>query len=394
MARPPKRCDTEAERGEARRNQFLEELKAGRSLDDACAAVGWKDRSSYRYHRRVYPQWGKRVDAVKRFKAGFDDGTLLDAIDTPSSFTGFVQKWFPERRAHQAQQLAIAEQLQQLRPREVCLFLLWPEAGKTATLEDWVTRKLTFDPRHRIRYVSEAQDLAKRVIGTVQRRMTDRSEYRPFIDRYGPFHQKNQEREGRPWAADQMMLLKNPGGERDRNLVASSWTSATYGSRIDTLVLDDLVSQRNYNQSERIFDVIRGTFFNRGIEMRTLIVGTRIGPGDFYERMLDAGLVTKQVIWSAQDADGEPRVPEFWDRNVFHDAGPCCQGFRLETCPNDGSRLSPKEFMQLIRHQSGEETWASSYMQNPNSNVLSTFSAYLDGCLDHDRAYGPLRRAS
>ena len=390
-----KRCDDLNDQGEQKRTLFLDAMKAGHSLEESCAYAGWKSTASYRYHRRAYPIWAKRVDAVKRFAKQFADGTLLDAIETPSSFTGFTTKWFPERRPHQPQQLAIAEQLQRLRPREVCLFLLWPEAGKTATLEDWCTRKLAFDPTHRIRYVSEAQDLAKRVIGTVQRRMTDRSEYKAFIERYGPFYEKNQERKGRPWAADQMMLIQNPGGERDRNLVASSWTSATYGSRIDTLVLDDLTSQRNYNQSERIFDIVRGTFFNRGVEMRTLIIGTRVGPGDFYERMLDAGLVTKQVIWSAQDADGEPRVPEFWDRNVFHDRGPCCAGgFRSYACPNDHSRLTPREFMELIRHQSGPDTWAAAYQQNPVTNELSTFAGYLDLCLDHERTFGPLRKAS
>jgi hypothetical protein len=157
-------------------------------------------------------------------------------------------------------------------------------------------------------------------------------------------------------------------------------------------VLDDIQSQRNYGQAEEIFRRIRGTFFNRGIVMQTLIVGTRIGPGDFYERMLDAGLVTKQIVMPAMGVDFEPTIPEFWDQEIFHDGGPCCMGFR--DCPRDGSKLSPREFMELMRHQSGEETWAASYMQNPQANTMSTFSQYLDRCLDRDRDFGPLGRTA
>lgn len=281
-------------------------------------------------------------------------------------------------------------ELQQLRPREVCLFLLWPEAGKTATIEDYLCRKLAFDPDHRFRIVSEAGDLSKRIVGTCARRFTDTSEYAEFIARYGPFYEKGQERQGKPWTTEQITVWKNSGHERDRSLVASSWTSAVYGSRIDTLILDDLQSQRNYNQSEEIFRRIRGTFFNRGIEMRTLIVGTRIGPGDFYDRMIDAGLITKQVIIPAATPDGNPTVPEYWNAqgNVVHDGGPCCMGFR--ECPRDGSILTPREFMELIRHQSGEETWFASYMQNPQADERSTFAAFLERCLDYDRVCGPL----
>jgi len=46
--------------------------------------------------------------------------------------------------------------------------------------------------------------------------------------------------------------------------------------------------------------------------------------------------------------------------------------------------------MELLRHQSGEETWWSSYMQNPRSDARSTFSEYLERCFDRDRVYGPL----
>jgi hypothetical protein len=373
---------------EQKRRTFLEAVKAGKTNIEAAHLAGWGSDVNYYQARRTHKDWAAEVDHARQVARGEREPSTFTG--TPPDFGSFVGKYFPDRRPHLPHQLRIVDELQQLRPREVCMFLIWPEAGKTATLEDYLCRKLAFDPEHRFRIVSEAGDLSKRIVGTCSRRFTDTSEYGEFIARYGPFYQKGQERQGKPWTTEQLTIWKNSGHERDRSLVASSWTSAVYGSRIDTLILDDLQSQRNYNQSEEIFRRIRGTFFNRGIEMRTLIVGTRIGPGDFYDRMLDAGLVTKQVIIPAADVDGNPKVPAYWDRpNVIHDGGPCCMGFR--ECPRNGEKLTPREFMELIRHQSGEETWHASYQQNPTANERSTFAQYIDKCLDHDRTYGPLK---
>lgn len=389
-----KQADKNALKAAISRTAFLEAISRGRSLEEATAAAGWSSLGSYRMARSKNPLWAAKVDAAKH-QARVDATVRASDGVTPTDFSGFVAKFFPDRLPHKAHQLRLAEELQSLRPREVCLFLLWPEAGKTATIEDYMSRKLAFDPQHRFRIISEAADLSKRIVGTIARRFTDDSEYGPFIERYGPFYQKGQERDGKPWTTTQFTVWKNDGSERDRSLVAQSWSGSNYGSRIDTLIIDDVQSQANYNQAEEIFRRIRGTFFNRGIEMRTIIVGTRIGQGDFYERMLDAGLITKQVIIPAADADGNPKVPEFWDRKgaVIHDGGPCCMGFREDTCPRDGSPVNAREYMELIRHQSGEETWWASYQQNPTAMARSTFGEFLERCKDHDRAYGELLSA-
>jgi hypothetical protein len=386
--------------GKERRAKFLELLQGGMPLQEAILECGWKSTRAYHSARKAWPEWKLEVDLAKTASRNFREAAngpdpLPPSGDHKSGFQDFVKRYFPDRRGHQAQQLELVDMLGNLRPREVCLALIWPEAGKTSTFEDYICRTLARDDNnHRFRIVSEGNDLSKRIVGTCVRRFTDMGQYPEFIGRYGPFYEKGQERKGRPWTTEQITILKNSGGERDRSLVASGWTSAVYGSRIDTLILDDIQSQRNFSQSEEIFRRIRGTFFNRGLEMRTLIVGTRIGPGDFYERILDSGIVTKYVRLAAAKPDGTPTVPDFWDRDVFHstdleEPGPCCSGFR--TCPRNGAKLTPKEFMELIRHQSGEETWWAAYMQNPSSNERSTFAALLDRCLDHDRSVGQLR---
>lgn len=399
---PPRKPGPSAARSrymaaQAKRDNLLTLLRQGRPLKLALPEVGWS-YAAYGYNRKEYPLWAQDIDLAKTSGRTLRR-TISGAVDPDpeprnagEAFQHFVRKYFPDRRPHQPQQVAIVEQLENLSAREICVFNIWPEAGKTSTIEDYVCRTLAKDPNHRFRIVSEGQDLAKRIIGTCARRFTEVGEYPEFIARFGPFYEKGQERRGRPWAADQFTILQNSGGERDRSLVASGWTSHVYGSRIDTLILDDIQSQRNYGQSEEIFDRIRGTFLNRGLEMRTLIVGTRIGPGDFYERVLDAGLATKYVRMAAAGPEGAPTVPEFWDRPVFHtrpaepNVGPCCHGFR--ECPRNGEKLTAREYMDVIRHQSGEAAWWSAYQQNPQANELTTFGALLERCFDYDRVYG------
>lgn len=399
--------------GKQRREEFLKAITEGCTPKQARERCGWVSANSYYVNRKQYPVWAGQVDLAKAAAAakkqelldGQNDRKLakrqmLAQEDNPlrgtvsDGFRKFVGEFFPDRRPHLSHQLKIVEELHNLRPREVCLFLLWPEAGKTSTLEDYMCRHLaSSDPNHRFRIISEGQDLAKRIVGTCQRRFKDESNYGKFIGRYGPFYEKGQERQGRPWTTDQFTILTNNGGERDRSIVASGWSGAVYGSRIDTLIVDDVQSQGNFSQSETIFNTIRGTFLNRGLEMRTLIVGTRIGPGDVYERMLEAGLITRKVILPAALPNGEPTVPEFWDRPIFHSGpgeapGPCCSGFR--SCPQNGLKLTPREFMELIRHQSGEDVWWSAYQQVPAANSLTTFGSLLDRCLDKTRSVGEL----
>lgn len=372
-----------------KRERALVLIAEGKMVKDVCAELKISQQS-WNYYRREFPEWAAQIDEV-RYKLRSETQKGMERVGVPIRFEDFVATYFPDRRPPQPQQLKIAQKLDELGPRDIFMFLIWPEAGKTATFEDYMCRDLAMNPGRRYRVVSEAQDLSKRIIGTCKRRFTSMSDYPNFITRFGPFYEAGQERDGKPWTTEQITLLTNPAKERDYNLVASSWSSATYGSRIDTLILDDIQSQKNYNQSEEIFSRIRGTFFNRGLEMKTLIVGTRIGPGDFYERMLDAGLITHYEILPAADREGEPTVPEFWAgpaSRMRHNGGPCCKGFR--TCPRNSAVLSGREYMELIRHQSGEDTWWSAYQQNPSTVTRTTFGQLIDRCLDKNRVVGQM----
>lgn len=344
---------------------------------------------AYERQRSRDPVFRANIDRAKLVGKGHDTDTRRG--DLP--FGEFAQLYF--HRTHFTHQLRMIDEIERLDAQDVVMILASPESGKTSTLEDYINKTLAQDPTHRFRIVSESQDLAIRIVGACARRFRETEIYPAFIARYGPFYEKGQERAyAKPWTSNQLTLWKNPGTERDRNLVAQSWNGANYGSRIDTLIIDDVISQRNVGQSQEIFERIRGTFFNRGVEMRTIIIGTRIKPGDFYDKMDDAGLVTRHIYIPATGGlgagPGEPTTPEMWQYRLKHSGTACCPPGIDRTCPKNGEWLSPKEYLDLIRFKAGEETWWASYMQNPRDDAVSTFGANLDDCKDKERTIGPL----
>ena len=339
-----------------------------------------------------YEKWRQRDPA---WAARYTTGRLARKREAsgppPGTFQAFVDRYFPDRRPHLAHQIMLVDALENLKENDVCLFLIWPEAGKSSTLEDYICWRLALDPDHRFRIVSQSQEHAKRMVGFIQGRMTSPDPWELYQREYGPFFEKGQDRRGKPWSTEQFTVHGSSGTERDRSLVASSWTSATYGSRIDTAIFDDVQSPENYTQAEKMFAHIRGTFFSRGLGIKTVFIGTRVGPGDLYERMMDAGIVTKTIILPAAGGmgteAGTPTVPEWWMTNLVHDGGPCCP-IGLRKCPRTGMRLTAQEFMELKKFQTGTHNWHSMYQQNPVPDELSTFSAALEACLDVNRLVG------
>jgi hypothetical protein len=396
------------EKTRAAKLALIEAVKSGKARSEAMAELdilpsrlqGWRQNDPEFRDRLAHAENAtrhlhtSRLDTLGSIVAQVGGPGYTEGV--PGDFGGFVGKFFPDRRPHLPHQLALVRELGNLKPREVVLFLLWPESGKSSTLEDYMCRKLALAPDHRFRIVSASGAHAERMIGFCKRRFTDTSEWPEFIGRFGPFYEKNQERAGRPWGAEQITVMKATSTERDRSIVATGWSGKTTGSRIDTLIFDDVQIPENYNEAEKIFRRLRSTFFTRQRDMRTLIIGHRIGPGDIYDRMMDAGLISRQVIlpaaggWGAEP--GQPTVPEFWaDSGLVHDRSVCCGGLvQFRDCPNNGEPLSAVEYMELFRHQVGEDTWHAMYLQDPTSDELTSFSAYVDACFDHDRTIGPL----
>src|SRR5690606_19080896 len=94
---------------------------------------------------------------------------------------------------------------------------------------------------------------------------------------------------------------------------------------------------------------------------RTVIIGTRVGPGDFYERLLEEDLVDNLIRYPAYDGTYGWLWPE---------------------------QYSPEDYA-LLRKQAGESAWARNYMQRPTAAGDQTFTDEdLQACSDKLHRFG------
>lgn len=358
------------DRNSRRKDAVIAALVAGNGVAVALHTLGIPE-TTYNSWRREDADFRARVEQAKSQALVVGDASAYkgDFASFRKIFLGMDT--FP----HQARLVQVLDTVQ---PREIVLVNMHPEAGKTTTIVDWITKRLSTEPTHRVTYVSASIGLGKKVLGQLQRRLSEPREYAALIAKFGPFYVEKMERQGKPWTQTHFKVWKSESDERDYSFEVRGWDSNAYGSRIDTLIIDDVQSQETLAQTEKILASLRHTYFTRGRRMRIVIVGTRVGPGDVYERLIDADIIDHHIMLTAADAEGVPKVPEWWVE------------------PEERAQLAHEEMVDLatdrlkvIRKQVGETAWWSEYMQRPNADQLATFTEQtLEQIQDASRVVG------
>lgn len=415
------------EKGSAARKTYLDAIAAGMSAAEARRVAGWLSPSAYYQNRGRHPSWAAEVDeTVRRLKAvravagsevpaDVSGLPVLDVVPTRnlSDFKRRVparvadrslttQQWAAKycHRVHLAHQVELTSAIDRTQPGEMTMFLVWPGSGKSSVLLDWVTRTLAEDPNHRIMYVSETSTLVDNFVTQISRRLRNESsvsvgaakkDFAELVDAYGPFYEPGQERsQKKPWGGGKLTVATANADEKDPSVAAYAITSRAYGSRADTLIVDDVQSRVSLGQTRKFLEILRSTYFNRGTPaspLRIFVCGTRIGRGDIYEALLEEGIVDHKVEWNATRWSVErsrfvPRVPAAWllgnpKFDVF--------SMRPERIMDEAIVVMDRQ-----RRRVGEEAWWAQYEQAPINEQGSTFSDALDGCLDSSRIFGTL----
>lgn len=300
--------------GNARRDQFIELIKNGRSIQEACDEIGIQ-RTTYSRWRERWTDFRHSVDHAKTIRS--PDANRSSSKNPTIRFAEFRRYYFGfETYAHQQQ---MVESIEGSPPQSVTMILVPPEHGKTTLVEDWICYKLATEPNTRITIVSEGQPHARKILRRCQARLSDPMS-KLWAD-YGPFYENGQERKGKPWSSDFFTVYKATHDEWDYSLECRGWRSAVAGTRTDYLIIDDVSSMKNHGQAAEIVATLRQDFFTRpGKEGHTIIVGTRVGANDVYEQLLEATdfegnpIVTSSVIRAAiSEYDGRALCPEMWD---------------------------------------------------------------------------------
>lgn len=372
----------------AKRRRFLEVFAVRRDKAEAMEAVGWTE-AQYRYAIKRDRRFAHEVFRIRGSRTGRPSKATVmaqliedreralamaaegkpppdipelppaDGEDGPLSWHGFggFRKVFFGMDTHWFQR-QIVDILEASDPGTVTLVLLPPEHGKTSLLEDWLGYKLAVEPEFRCVYASEKQAHARKVIKRIKNRMHPDGPCSAYVERFGPFvPQTGEDAHPQPWSQDYFdVWRRSASDERDYNMVGLGFGSAVAGTRCDLLVLDDVQSLKSLNWTDKLVDEFRQDWLSRpGSRGRTVILGTRVGEGDFYERIMELELVDHLVKYPAIDGEGRYLWPE---------------------------RYSVKDY-ERMRRNVGESAWARNYQQQPAAAGDRTFAqAELDGASD------------
>lgn len=339
-----------------RRQAFVACFEDTLDIDASCIAAG-VTRHTYEKWRLKFRDFAAVVDAIRvgdRDKLRDHwDGTFADFR---LRFFGNDSPWF---------HLRMIQALEHGEPGSITLILLPPEHGKTTTLEDFCSYKLAVDPSFRITYASERIDHAMKVLGRVMNRMERDGPYPEYVGHFGPFAPPG-EGSGRKtrqtWSKKMFSVFKRADrDERDYSMVALGIGAAVAGTRTDLLVLDDIQSLKSLNQTDDIVETIRQDWLSRpGSKGRTVIVGTRVGDGDVYEKLIELGIIDNLIEFPAYTGAEWPEPVGARPKEDKDNLPP--EGCNL-LWPE---RYSRQEYL-IMRVNAGEMAWLRNYMQRPKA---------------------------
>jgi hypothetical protein len=338
------------EAGAQRRERFMAAFRHnGFSVADACAKAG-VSRATYQRWRSVYPSWAFEVDRVRQ--AGY----RTDAEEAADIDAGGLHKFQAWRAKYIGMDsdpghVRIADAITNAKPGRITIVLAAPECGKTTTLVDYMTMDLAVNPNVRITYTHQSHEFAKAVVQRIQNRLLPDGEFPTLLERYGPF------KGNREWSSDRFFHAQKTSDEADPTLRGRGIYSRAQGVRADKLLIDDIQDISTLTQTDRLFNILRQTFFTRAVgDAQVVMVGNRVDVGDIWERIMD-----------------EPGLRDLVD---------------VVTVPamEDGESLFPSIYTTddwaTKRKIVGDDVWFRNYVQNPKATKEATFRPDdIEACL-------------
>ena len=371
-------------RGKKREDKakILALIATGTRPHDAVRAVG-RNIAIYEQWRMEDKEWAQRVTAA-RVTGGDDSLPHRDFVAFRQTFFGH------DTPPHHYRMIEANERAS---PGTITMILGWPQCAKTSLLVDFVNWRLgPKDPNWRECVISEGQDLARKILGQVANRMTDEALFREYIMAFGPFKAPDRD-VAKPWNADFLQILRSRNDEKEPSLEARGAGSTLYGGRYDNIDLDDIQSEKTIQLTRKLLTYIRQTVLTRPDRERgrTTFWGSRVGPGDIYEAMLEEGMVDNLVVLPAMSAwvDRDQHFDISRKRGgekVYH-VNPDCPAQ-----PTWDQGPGTMEFLARMRDKVGEEIWTRTFMQENFSAGAQTFTEeMIEGAKDRERGIGHAR---
>ena len=191
----------------------------------------------------------------------------------------------------------------------------------------------------RITVIQKSQDESKKIVRSVQQRLTDHSFYEGLgipryedpITLYGGKHGFKPEKYGGEgqWNANAFTVPDTGWGEKDPTMQAKGAEGAILSNRADYIILDDIQDGGAYSPhtSDKILQWLTQNVLTRlGPESKLVILGSRLGPADIYEKLMNSTEAEDWPVirfpaafspgthdpWNPSDGPGESLLPDLW----------------------------------------------------------------------------------
>lgn len=290
-----KRVTSASHKSDAIKQQILDFIKAGYSVQKACDAVG-RSPKTYEYYRKTDEDFSVAVDRIRSMSAR---GELGSTKEVPP-FAEFSEKYLGTRVFHHQEHwidLLEGREPQNIHPSitydkgssDLIIVNTPPEHAKSTTITvNYAVYRICQNPNIRIMVVSKTQAMAQKFLLAIKNRLTHPQYQNLHID-FGPAggFEKNSD----SWKQDLIYLSSDArnSGEKDPTVQAVGIRGHIYGSRADLIIMDDCVDNTNAHEYERQIDWIQSEVMSRidNEDGKLLVVGTRLRPKDLYSELRD-----------------------------------------------------------------------------------------------------------
>lgn len=373
----PKRALTAAEA----KARLLAAVRDGLTVVEACALVD-RTPETYRDWRRKDPTFAADVDAVRQTARAARARSAAGGVVVVPDFPEFCEEYLgqPLPLHHQR----IWDVLNGRDPREMhpairyqegrtgrLLVTLPPYHAKTQVWSvNYAVWRMVKDPNVRIAVISQTQDFARKIVHQVKQILT-MPQYaqlqRAFMPEGGW--------KGEGWTKTHIYLSGVDTAQNDPTLQALGVNGQVYGSRLDVILCDDLVTGKNVHTYKQMADWIGSEVSNRMDDDGVLhVLGTRMGPNDLYSELRDlAEWDDDRPVWThfAQPAvlEEPSRDPRTW----------------VTLWPEKW----PGEPLARLRAEATETRWLLTYQQLDASIDQVFPTGAVNAAVDAGRAAGP-----
>ena len=388
-----------------KKQKFLEQLKAGYTVEDACRLVGWKSKSNYKYFRMHDEDFKFEADRILANRTG----KRPDSHEGPfPEFPEFSEKYLGQRLFnHQLQWYDLLEgreprglhPSQRYEPGDENFVVINTPPGhskSTTITQNYIAYRIAKDPSVRIMVVSKTQGMAKKFLHAIQQRLTSKR-YADLITAFAP--PEGFDGPGSKWRADQIYVSGIDSGEKDPTVEAVGIGGHIYGARADLIILDDCVTLDNVGQVEHHMDWIQQEVMSRvDTQGRMIVVGTRVAPVDLYTELLNPKRYPDEK--SAWTYLSQPAVLDFADDPkdwvvLWPKSNQPYLGDTKTQPDEDG--LYPKftgPELAKIRSRVSPRVWAMVYQQQQVDEEAVFAAKDVQGCVDGVRYPGALHKST